>query len=140
MHVRVAHTFERIPRRPRRSIARAAEVRWATLLLRCDVAKSFVASYTVAPTRAAGRNSNVVSQRQINIRLRDEDVAVLEAAAFLHGGALPDFVRRILLERVAALRSDPRVQQALRLRAEQTAEEKGVLRPINGAQKQNVSE
>ena len=75
--------------------------------------------------------------RQINIRLPDEDVGILEAGAFLDESALPEFVREILLDRVAKLRSDPRVQGALRLRAEQAAEKEGVLRPINGGKRRN---
>lgn len=74
-------------------------------------------------------------QRQINIRLPDEDVAVLEAGAFLDEGQLSEFVRQALLDRVAALRAHPRVQEALRLRAEQAAEKDGVLRPIADGKK-----
>ena len=72
-----------------------------------------------------------MSQRQINIRLPDEEVAVLEAAAFLEGGSLADLVRTALTDRVAGLRTDPRVLDALRLRAERSAEKAGVLRPLD---------
>lgn len=78
-----------------------------------------------------------MSQRQINIRLPDEDVAVLEAAAFLDKEPFPEFVRQILLSRVATLRGNPRVQQALRLQAEQAAEKEGVLRPLRGGRTAN---
>ncbi len=59
-----------------------------------------------------------MAQRQVNIRLADEDVTVLEAAAFIDGEALSDRVRAVLLQHVESLRADPLVQQALRLRAE----------------------
>jgi len=78
-------------------------------------------------------------QRQINIRLPDEDVAVLAAGAFLDEGQLHEFVRQTLLDRVAILRANPRVQEALRLRAEQAAEKDGVLRPIAGGKKRDRS-
>ena len=78
-----------------------------------------------------------MSQRQINIRLPDEDVAVLEAGAFLDAGSLPEFVRQTLLDRVETLRSNPRVLEVLRLRAEEAAEKDGVLRPIRGGKKRD---
>jgi hypothetical protein len=58
-----------------------------------------------------------VAQRQVNIRLAEEDVAVLEAAAFADDDALPDLVRSILLERIASFRRDPEIDQILAVRA-----------------------
>jgi hypothetical protein len=69
--------------------------------------------------------------RQVNIRLPDEDVAVLEAASFLDEDGLPDLVRRILLDRVAVLRKDPQVHDALRLRAERAAAKEGTLSSLD---------
>lgn len=68
-----------------------------------------------------------MAQRQVNIRLAEEDVAVLEAAAFLDELAVSDLVRTILLERVTALRGDAAVGEALRLRAERAAIRSGVV-------------
>ena len=78
-----------------------------------------------------------MSQRQINIRLPDEDAAVLEAGAFLDAGSLAEFVRQTLLDRVETLRSNPRVLEVLRLRAEEAAEKEGVLRPMRGGKKRD---
>jgi hypothetical protein len=77
-----------------------------------------------------------VGQRQINIRLADEDMGVLEAASFLEAEPLHEVVRAILLDRVAGLRADPKVQQALRLRAERTAEHAGVLSSLDARRRQ----
>lgn len=71
-----------------------------------------------------------MSQRQLNIRLADKDIAVLEAASFLQAHPLPDLVRSVLLDRVAALSADPLVQQALRLRAEDAAIKEGKVTPL----------
>jgi hypothetical protein len=72
----------------------------------------------------------VAAQRQINIRMADEAVSVLEAAAFLKRDTLPDLVRAVLLDYVTELERQPRVREMLRLRAEEEAAEAGVLTPI----------
>jgi hypothetical protein len=71
-----------------------------------------------------------MANKQVNIRLPAEDVAVLEAAGFLEGEYFSEIVRRILMEQVAALRRRPVIQQALRLRAEHAAAQAGVLTPL----------
>jgi hypothetical protein len=73
----------------------------------------------------------VVGQRQINIRLADEDVAILEASAFLKGQPLSDLARAVLLSQVEALRDQPRIRNVLRSRAEEQAEERGVLTSLD---------
>jgi hypothetical protein len=73
-----------------------------------------------------------VGQRQLNIRLPDEDLAVLDAQAYLKRAALSDLVRSLLLAEIARMRKMPRVQAALRLRAEEDAEETGVLTSLEG--------
>jgi hypothetical protein len=76
-----------------------------------------------------------VAQRQINIRLSDEDVAVLEAAAFLESQALADVVRGTLLERVATLRREPEVATLLDLRARRAAERSGAVTSLDARRK-----
>ena len=71
-----------------------------------------------------------MAQKQVNIRLPEDDVAVLEAASYLRGESVAELARLKLLELVAGYRSDGRVQEVMRLRAEQTAEEEGVLHPL----------
>jgi hypothetical protein len=72
-----------------------------------------------------------VAQKQVNIRLPDEDVAVLETAAYLSRQAQADLIREILQREIAKLRSQPRVIQALRLQAEQAAEASGRLTSLD---------
>lgn len=63
-----------------------------------------------------------MAQRQINIRLPEEDVVVLEASAYLDAHALPDLVRSLVLQHVATLKLDPEVQQFVRARSRRKAE------------------
>lgn len=65
-------------------------------------------------------------QRQINVRLDEDDVSVLEAAGFIDNRSLTDEARAALLLRVEELRQDPFVQKALGVRAERAATKKKV--------------
>jgi hypothetical protein len=84
----------------------------------------FVASYDVARlAHPPDRDREVsVAQRQINIRLPEKDVAVLEASALLDDSALPDLVRSLVLEHVATLLRDPEVQHFVEVRLRRKAE------------------
>lgn len=66
-----------------------------------------------------------MAQRQVNIRLAEEAVTILEVAAFLDKETLPDRVRAVLMQHVEALRADPLVQEGLRLRAEREGMKEG---------------
>jgi hypothetical protein len=66
-----------------------------------------------------------VAQRQVNIRLAEEAVTILEVAAFLDKETLPDRVRAVLMQHVESLRADPLVQEGLRLRAEREGMKEG---------------
>jgi hypothetical protein len=68
-----------------------------------------------------------LAQRQINIRIPEEDALVLDAASFLNGGSVAENARATLLAEVEALRKRPRIRAMLRLWAEEAAEEQGVL-------------
>ena len=57
-------------------------------------------------------------QRQINVRLNEDDVAVLEAGGFIDNRSLTDEARAALLLHVESLREEPLVQKALEVRAE----------------------
>ena len=59
-----------------------------------------------------------MGQRQVNVRLDDADIEILEAAAFLDGRTLSDEARTALLSHVAEVRRDPLVKKALEVRAE----------------------
>jgi uncharacterized protein (DUF1778 family) len=76
-----------------------------------------------------------MAQRQINIRLSEDDARVLDAAAFLDQGSVIDLARHVVLQEVKVRREQPRVQQLLRLQAEQAAEEEGTLRPLDARRK-----
>jgi hypothetical protein len=70
-------------------------------------------------------------QRQINVRLADDTVRVLEAAAYIEGGlSVAEYVRPVLDELVAELSKDPAVQTAMRLQAERMAKREGKLTDI----------
>jgi uncharacterized protein (DUF1778 family) len=72
-----------------------------------------------------------VPQRQINIRLVDDSVKVLEAAAYIEGGlSVAEYVRPMLDQLVAELVEDPAVQTAMRLQAERVAKREGKLTDI----------
>jgi hypothetical protein len=72
-----------------------------------------------------------VSQRQINVRLADEAVKVLEAAAYLEGGlSVAEYVRPVLDQLVGQLAEDSAVKTAMRLRAERAAKREGKLADI----------
>jgi hypothetical protein len=72
-----------------------------------------------------------VPQRQINVRLPDDAVKVLEAAAYIEGGlSVAEYVRPFLDQRVAELAEDPAVQTAMRLQAERAAKREGKLTDI----------
>jgi hypothetical protein len=76
-----------------------------------------------------------VAQRQVNIRLDDDDYRVLEAAANVNRRTLPEEVRTILVERVAAANEDPHVQELLRIWAERDGAADGTVTPIRRAGK-----
>jgi hypothetical protein len=72
-----------------------------------------------------------VPQRQINVRLPDDAVKILEAAAYIEGGlSVAEYVRPILDQRVAELAEDPAVKTAMRLQAERVAKREGKLTDI----------
>jgi len=72
-----------------------------------------------------------MSQRQINVRLADEAVKVLEAAAYIEGGlSVAEYVRPMLDQLVGQLAEDPAVQTAMRLQAERLAKREGKLTDI----------
>lgn len=60
--------------------------------------------------------------RQINVRLDDDDVAALEAAAFVGDRSLPEEARTALLRHVAEVKKDPLVIAMLALKATRTKE------------------
>jgi hypothetical protein len=68
-----------------------------------------------------------VDQRQVNIRLPADAVAVLEVAAFLEGKSIAEFLKPVMAELVELHRGDPAVETALRLRAERAAQNEGKL-------------
>jgi uncharacterized protein (DUF1778 family) len=58
----------------------------------------------------------VPPQRQVNVRLDDETIEVLEAAGFLDGRNLTDEVRAAIRNRAAEAGQDPIVREALELK------------------------
>ncbi|MEA2371597.1 MAG: hypothetical protein QOH12_1991 [Solirubrobacteraceae bacterium] len=71
-----------------------------------------------------------MAQRQINIRMPDSDIDVLEAAAFLEREAMPDLVRGFLQDRINTLRNNAQIQDLLRARAERDGTKSGVVTSI----------
>lgn len=63
-----------------------------------------------------------VGQRQVNVRLDEADVEILEAAGFVNGRNLTDEARAGLLSHVAKVKEDPLIKRALGVRAERTRE------------------
>ena len=72
-----------------------------------------------------------MAQRQINIRLDEDEVTVLEAAAFLDGLNVAELVRRLLRNEVTALRQQTDIRELVRHRAERAAARQGVLTPLD---------
>ncbi|HWT95318.1 MAG TPA: hypothetical protein VN238_20145 [Solirubrobacteraceae bacterium] len=64
-------------------------------------------------------------QRQINIRLPEDEADLLEIGAFLDREPLADYIRAILRERIAMLQQEPRVSEIRRIRAEHEAVKSG---------------
>jgi hypothetical protein len=62
-------------------------------------------------------------QKQLNVRVDEETLDVLEAAAFTKRASLPDIVRPFLEELARTLREEPAVRTALVARGQRTAAE-----------------
>lgn len=86
----------------------------------------------------------MAQQRQVNVRLDDSDFEELEAAAFIRRRSVPDELRAAVLEHLAKLRDDPRMQQAQRLRDDPPTtnsdrrKDEGVVMPFNSKRKPNA--
>ena len=63
-----------------------------------------------------------VSQRQVNVRLDEETIEILEAAGFLEGRNLTDEARAAILSRAEEAQTDPLVQAARALRQKRVSE------------------
>lgn len=63
-----------------------------------------------------------MAQRQVNVRLDDETIEILEAAGFLEGRNLTDEARAAILARADAVGADPLVQAARALRQKRLEE------------------
>lgn len=61
-------------------------------------------------------------QRQVNVRLDEETIEILEAAGFLDGRNLTDEARAAILARAEEARADPLVQAAWALRQKRLSE------------------
>lgn len=68
-----------------------------------------------------------MAQKQINVRLPAEDVAVLEVAAFLEQRSVAEYLKPMLLDLVASLREDPLVRSTVESRAVKAAQREGSL-------------
>lgn len=64
----------------------------------------------------------MASQRQVNVRLDEETIEILEAAGFLEGRNLTDEARAAILSRAEEARVDPLVQAARALRQKRLME------------------
>lgn len=62
-----------------------------------------------------------VTQRQVNVRLDEDTIEILEAAGFLDGRNLTDEARAAIVSRAEEAGSDPLVQQARDLRRQRKA-------------------
>jgi uncharacterized protein (DUF1778 family) len=63
-----------------------------------------------------------VAQRQVNVRLDEETIEILEAAGFLDGRNLTDEARAAILARAKEAQADPLVQEARTLRHKRLSE------------------
>ena len=63
-----------------------------------------------------------MAQRQVNVRLDEETIEILEAAGFLDGRNLTDEARAAILARAREAQSDPLVQEARALRHKRLSE------------------
>jgi uncharacterized protein (DUF1778 family) len=63
-----------------------------------------------------------VAQRQVNVRLDDETIEILEAAGFLEGRNLTDEARAAIVTRANEVGEDPLVQAARALRQKRLQE------------------
>lgn len=62
-----------------------------------------------------------MAQRQVNVRIDDEDLEVLIAGGFIEGTSMTDEVRLAIQKRIDELRSDPDVAEVLRIQQERRA-------------------
>lgn len=81
-----------------------------------------------------------MAQRQVNVRLDDKDYRVLEAAANVNRRTLPEEIRTVLVERVAAASDDPHVRELLRIWAEREGTADGKVTPIRRARSKHGGE
>ena len=72
----------------------------------------------------------IVAPKQVNVRLDEETLDALEAAAFVKRTSLPEIVRPPLEELARRYREDQPVRTALRGRKEDEASETGTLESI----------
>lgn len=77
------------------------------------------------------RKTSVAGKRQVNLRLPDEEVNVLEAIAFLdRKSSVQEVVSQIVRGHVESRAQEPELQTALRLRAEYEGKRSGKVRRI----------
>jgi hypothetical protein len=74
-------------------------------------------------------------REQLNLRLPPEWFDVLAAAALYDGQSVPDYVKALVAQKVAALREDPDIADFLRRKAERAGVSDGSVARISSHRK-----